>query len=70
MSPLQPPMGFKYKMFFSVGPLFSVDVGSSSHIQILNIVSRLSPSCFNDSVQLQSFDLDFSLQFSNLHKEM
>jgi hypothetical protein len=59
MSPLQPPMGFKYKMFFSVGPLFSIGVGSSSHIQILNLVLPLSPSSFNDPVQLQSFDLDF-----------
>jgi hypothetical protein len=58
MNPLQPPMGFKYKMFFSVKPLPFVDVGSSSHIQILNLVCPLSPSSFDDLVQLQSFDLD------------
>ncbi len=66
MSPLHPPMGFKYKMFFSVGPLSSVEVGSSSHIQILNIVSPLSPSCFNDLVQLQNFDLDFEFAIFKL----
>jgi hypothetical protein len=32
-------MNFKYKMFFSVGPLFFVDVTSSTHTQILNHVS-------------------------------
>jgi hypothetical protein len=51
-------MGFKYKMFFSVGPLSFGDVGSSSHTQILNLVSPLSLSSFDDLIQLQSFDLD------------
>jgi hypothetical protein len=46
-------------MFFSVGPIFSIEVTSSTHIQILNPISPLSPSSSNDLVQLQSFDLDF-----------
>ncbi len=46
MSPLQPPMGFIYKMLFSAKLLSSANITSLSKI-------------FDDLIQLQSFNLDF-----------
>ncbi len=66
MNPLQIPMGFKYKMLFSVGPLSSTNVTSSIQTQIHNLVSPLSPSSSNSLVQLQSFDLDLQVAIPEL----
>jgi hypothetical protein len=59
MSPFQPLVGFKQKMFFSVGPLSSANVVSSSKIQPLTLFLLYRHHLFHDLVQFQSFNLDF-----------